>query len=190
MTDRDIRINESTNDSAAGPNAPPAADAMTPTTGPGRPPIEHRFKKGQSGNPAGRPRRTATGAPGDRLPGADEPTRQMIIEEAHRPVLYRTGNREVEMPINRAVFRVLGDAAMQGNRAALRQWTRLVHEAEAAQRRDQVAIHNAVERSGPTVYDLTGRVPKGPDTAHYEDDIIFDRKTGVAVVRRVDPEDG
>jgi hypothetical protein len=71
-----------------------ATDAAAWRTGHCRPPIAYSFKPGQSGNPAGRPRRGATGAPGDRLPGAHEPTKAMILEEAYRLVTMRIGEEE------------------------------------------------------------------------------------------------
>jgi hypothetical protein len=146
-----------------------------------RPPIEHRFKPGQSGNPSGRARRAATGAPGDRLPGAHEPTKSMILEEASRIVTLRIGDEEVEMPMNQAVFRVMGEAALSGSRIAQRHWTRMVREAEAEQRRDQIAVHNAVEWPVGDSWDRSKR----PITADYGDEIIVDRRTKVTVIKEV-----
>jgi hypothetical protein len=156
-----------------------AADVAGWRTGNCRPPIAYRFKPGQSGNPAGRPRRGATGAPGDRLPGAHEPTKAMILEEAYRLVTVRRGEEEQEVAMNRAIFRALGEAAIAGSRVAQRQWVRIVREAEAEQRRDQIAVHNAVACPMGGVVDHNGR-RKGAD---YADEIIVDWRTKVAVVK-------
>ena len=145
-----------------------------------RPPIELRFKPGQSGNPGGKPRRAATGAPGDRLPGAHEPTKGVILAEARRMVKVRIGHEEVEMPMNEAVFRALGEAALAGSRVAQRQWTRMVREAEAEQRRDQIAVHNAVE--WPVGDSWSTRSTK----ADYADEIITDRRSKVTVIKGVE----
>ncbi len=156
-----------------------ATDTAAWRTGHCRPPIAYRFKPGQSGNPAGRPRRGATGAPGDRLPGAHEPTKAMILEEAYRMVTMRIGEEEQELAMNRAVFRALGEAAIAGSRVAQRQWVRIVREAEAEQRRDQIAVHNAVACPIGGALDDKGR-RKGAD---YADEIIVDWRTKVAVVK-------
>ena len=112
--------------------------------GPGKPPLEYRFRKGQSGNPAGRPR--GTGAPGSRLRGADEPMRQVILDEAYSMITVRQGHSEIEMPMNRAVFRAIGLSALKGVQGAQRRWAEMVQAAETAQKRAQVAIYNVVER--------------------------------------------
>lgn len=132
------------------------------------------WRKGQSGNPAGRPPRPkATGAPGDRLIGADEPTRDMILAEAYRTISFTEGGAAHEMQVNQAVFRVLTRAALDGNRLALQRWTRIVREAEREQRAAQRLIYNAMER------DDCRRNPK----ASYDDDIVFDTTNGDTLVR-------
>lgn len=153
----------------------------------GMPPAEHRFRKGQSGNPAGRPRR-ATGAPGDRLPGADEPTRAMILEEAYRPVTVREGEGEITLSTHRAVFRAMAAAAMSGNQTAQHRWTTLVQAAEAQQKRAQIALYNVLEREDikngwEDAEDAEDWAAAGPS---YEDDIVVDSTTGTVVVRDVE----
>ncbi|MDH7972179.1 DUF5681 domain-containing protein [Sphingomonas sp. AR_OL41] len=179
---REVQVESEVAAGADGDGA--GADAAAWRTGNCRPPIAYRFKPGQSGNPAGRPRRGATGAPGDRLPGAHEPTKAMILEEAYRMVTMRIGEEEQELAMNRAVFRALGAAAIAGNRVAQRQWVRMVREAEAEQRRDQIAVHNAV------VWPIAGATyPNGRGNgADYADEIIVDWRSKVAVVRAVEGE--
>ena len=146
-----------------------------------------RFRKGASGNPNGRPtwpRRS--GRRGDRLIGADEPTRTLILAEAYRTVrLNRDGSiakddgeaeDEREMPLNQAIIRAMARSALSGNRLAQVRWTEIVREAEREQRAAQVVIYNALER------DDYRRNPK----ASYDDDIILDTTVGTVLVR----EDG
>ena len=98
-------------------------------TGYRKPPVDHRFRKGVSGNPAGRPR--ATGAPGDRLPGATEPGRQMILAEAYRRVTVEEDWEALDLSTHEAVLRAMATAARQGNQTAQHRWTQLVKAAEA-----------------------------------------------------------
>ena len=143
--------------------------------GSGRP-----FTKGQSGNPAGRPLRRATGAPGDRLPGSDQPTRAVILNEAYSLVTVGEGDEAVEMPANVAVFKALTIAALKGSQIAQRRWTRMVREAELEQKVDQAAIFHAMEH--PSHY---GRVE-----ASYGDDLIYDSFSQAVIVRALGEEEG
>jgi len=166
-TDRDER-EERTDD--AGPPDDAAASRAKPRRGTGQP-----FARGVSGNPAGRPRkRMATGAPGDRLLGSDQPTRSMILEEAYRLVTVRDGDDETQMPANRAMFRSMTEAALKGGTIAKRRWTAMVREAELEQKRDQIALYNLMERP---------EYPDEEDEVSYEDEILIDRFTGTAMVR-------
>jgi len=92
-------------------------------------------------------------------------------------VTVRIGDETVEMPMNEAVFRVLGEAALGGSRLARRHWARMVREIEAEQRRDQIAVHNAVVWPVGDSWDRTKR----PIMADYGYEIITDRRTGVVV---------
>ncbi len=157
----------------------------TGNTGEAMPTISGRFVKGQSGNPAGRPRiRGATGRPGDRLPGADEPTRKIILEEAYRTVRVKDGDTEIEMPAHRAVFRALTEAAMKGNRAAQRQWTAIVQAAEAAQKQQQVALFETLERDGVSARYSSVRSDY-VEVGSFDDEILAGLTGGVSIVRPV-----
>jgi hypothetical protein len=53
----------------------------------GKPPAEHRFQKGKSGNPTGRPRKSKNKVPkGQGLDFAAQPANQMLLEEAYRTI--------------------------------------------------------------------------------------------------------
>ena len=161
-----------------------ALDTDTPETragGPGYPPEGRRFVKGVSGNPNGRPKRV-TGAKGDRLPGADEPTRRVILAEAYRMVTVKEGDTDVTMPAHEAVFRAMTAQALKGNQMAQRRWTAMVREAEAEQKRDQIAIYNVMEAES-LKYELSYRHGRRVPVISYADDIVADPYSGVAVVR-------
>ncbi len=101
------------------------------TVGYGRPPREFQFKKGQSGNPKGRPKKRRQDEEkvdtGFGLKAAEEYLRR----EAYRPVVVREGNKIVEIPAIQAVFRAMGVAAIKGDRHTQKALVDMVARVEA-----------------------------------------------------------
>lgn len=54
----------------------------------------------------------------------------MLLEEAYRTVTVREGEKLVELPVIKAVFRSLGVSAMKGNRLAQTAMSELVRDIE------------------------------------------------------------
>ena len=96
------------------------------------PPTEHRFRKGQSGNPRGRPRGSRGKAQPQFDPG-QRPTNELILQEAYRPVTIREGDEIFEIPAIQAVMRAMGVSAMKGNRLAQKTLTEMVQRIEDAE---------------------------------------------------------
>jgi hypothetical protein len=94
----------------------------------GKPPVEHRFKKGLSGNPLGRAKGKGDNKPP--LRSSDRPTQNMLLDEAYRPVRLREGEDVIELPAIQAVFRAMGVAALKGNRFAQKTLAELVQKVE------------------------------------------------------------
>lgn len=93
-----------------------------------RPPTGSRFRKGQSGNPAGR-RKGSRNRPSP--PIAEDQLGALIREEAYRLVDVNENGEEVRMPVARAVIRSLVVAAAKGDPRAQAVFLRMVSASEA-----------------------------------------------------------
>lgn len=148
------------------------------------PPAEHRFQKGQSGNPNGRPRKTkpqvalrkGAHGPSERLGN------QLLLEEAYRPVVVREGEKVFEMPAIQAVFRAMNVAAMKGNRLAQKMVAEMVAGVEEEHRKLQQSYFETMatykmdcEREIARCRQLG--VPE-PTLVPHPDDVIINYRTG------------
>ena len=86
----------------------------------GKPPVETRFRKGQSGNPSGRPRRKEI-----------ERAKDIALQEAYRLVTVRDGDGFKKIPAIQAVHRAQVALAAKGNGPAQRAFLRIVQGIEA-----------------------------------------------------------
>lgn len=146
----------------------------------GKPPAEHRFKKGQSGNPKGRPK-AAKNKPKPFNP-AHQPTDSLILEEAYRPVNIREGEKVIELPAIQASLRALAIAAMKGSRLSQKALAEIVREVE-----DRRAKEHAAMLEGALDYKLKWRAEiercerlglERPCPLPNPDDIIINFRTG------------
>ena len=94
------------------------------------PPIEHRFKKGVSGNPRGRPRKTrefvSTKIGSQPGIGFEDRIKSMTIKEAYRIITVREGDRVERVPVVQAILRKVAFAAANGNTRAQKTYLDLL----------------------------------------------------------------
>lgn len=115
-----------------------AAPSFPDRAGYRRPPAGTRFRKGRSGNPAGRPK----GSRNRPKRVFDERLDTLILEEAYRLVDAGAAGNEA-MPVVKAVLRSLVDTAARGDPRAQAVFLKLVGDsqadAEERQRRETAA---------------------------------------------------
>jgi Family of unknown function (DUF5681) len=106
------------------------------TVGYKRPPREHQFRPGQSGNPSGRPK------------GARN-FKSELREELSELVTVRDGDREIEVSKQRALIKSMVAAAIDGNQRAaasvLAMCVRMLADAEEDEAIESVEDRDIVE---------------------------------------------
>jgi hypothetical protein len=151
-----------------------------------KPPVEHQFKKGRSGNPNGRPKKKAV-QPGFGLGGgiADR-LAAMVLDEAVRPVTVREGDKVSEIPAMQALIRTMLRAAAQGDTKAGRQVMELINRAESGRSGTALEVlEYAVqykEKYGPV---FEKREREGLDALEifpHPDDVIINMTTGEVTI--------
>jgi hypothetical protein len=145
----------------------------------GKPPAEHRFQKGVSGNPRGRPRGAKNKTP---LRGSDRPTQDMLLAEAYRPVVLREGDTLIELPAIQAVFRAMGVAAVKGNRFAQKTLAQLVQNIEKEQFQAQYELMESFTEYKVKWNQEIERCKKlglpDPQPLPHPDDVLIDYRRG------------
>ncbi len=150
----------------------------------GKPPEDTRFRKGQSGNPRGRPK----GAK-NKLPALNEERmKTIILEEAYRTITVRDGTRNITVPIARAVLRSLAVNAVKGQHRSQRLFAELLAGVETANK----GLHDtwfstAVDYKFAWDEELQRRdraqITHLPPPLPHPDHIQFDMNRGTVVIR-------
>jgi hypothetical protein len=150
------------------------------------PPAEHRFRKGQSGNPRGRPRkpkpkvelRQDNHGPSERLGN------QLLLEEAYRPVVIRESDKVIELPAIQAVFRAMNVSAMKGNRLAQKMVAEMVASVEEEHRKEQQELFETAVTYKMNCEQEIARCRRlglpEPSPVPHPDDIVIDVRAGTA----------
>ena len=145
-----------------------------------KPPTHTRFKPGQSGNPAGRPR----GAKKQQLSPSPhaEHLKTIILEEAYRTIRINDPNGAIAMSMAQAVVRSLAVNAAKGRQRAQRLFTQLLTATERDNKRlHEEWLQTAIKYKVDWEIELERRkllAIKAPDPIPHPDHIIIDFATG------------
>lgn len=164
----------------------PSKDTRVRSSNYRRPPVEHQFKKGTSGNLSGRPRKKAQPGFGAAAGVVTDRLATMALNEATRPVTVREGEKTSEMPAMQALLRTMFRAAAQGDIKAGRQLMDLIARAEGQRTATAVEMLQVAagykEKYGRIfeAHEREGLDP--PEIYPHPDDVIIDESTGEVTI--------
>ena len=108
-----------------------------------KPPEQHRFKKGASGNPRGRPRKTE---PTKSAGASHTQLEDILLTEALRPIQIRENDKVTEVPMIQAVIRSMGVAAVKGSHRSQTTLASMVQAVQAKRYEDlKTLFQSAIE---------------------------------------------
>lgn len=152
------------------------------TVGYGRPPAEHRFKPGQSGNPSGGRRRKKR-----YLVSQEEKLKELILQEAYRMIQVREGGRTIRLMAIQAALRTAYFNAAKGDRKTFQVLATLIGPIEKENQKAKFEFleiaHDYKIRGTEEIARCreSGRAP--PDVLPHPDDILINYRTGDVEIR-------
>ena len=152
-----------------------------------KPPAQHRFAKGSSGNPSGRPRKAKTKPKQVDTGYGRKAAEEFLRLEAYRPVTVREGDQIIELPAIQAVFRAMGVSAMKGNRFVQKTLADMVAKMEAEHYASKAELFGTMVEYKHKWDQEIERCRKAglpePEPVPHPDDIILDPNSGETMIR-------
>ncbi len=151
----------------------------------GKPPVQTRFRKGQSGNPRGSYRKSE---PADRA-------NQLMLQEAYRPVTVKDRDRTMKMPAIAAIFRSQLASGLKGNGPAQRASLRMIEAIEGRQSALKTELlKTVIEYKADAEREIERRRQRGitdiSDIEPHPDDVLVDMDSGeVYYKKELNPKD-
>lgn len=151
-----------------------------------RPPREHQFKKGKSGNPKGRPKNSA-------LPPSDRSANALALKEADRLIAIREDGETHRITAIDAVQRAQYVSALKGSAYSQKHIIERYDRAEREQRqekRDRTEFWSAnIDASHKLLAEAKRKGEEAPLLFPHPDDVVIDEESGVLFIGPVDAEE-
>lgn len=160
------------------PKDPP--DITSYDVGYGKPPEKTRFKKGQSGNPNGRPK----GAK-NRPPESTQRLRSILMQEAYREVDIQEAQGSVRMTMAQAAIRSMAVKAAKGSLGAQKLLLQTLDAVESEQQQEKLDTYDKAfaykQKMTRTIQEYKARGENVPEILPHPDDIELDIETGEVI---------
>lgn len=143
-----------------------------------KPPAGTQFRKGQSGNPRGRPK----GARNKMLALHEERLKEIVLGEAYRDIKVHDGDRQVTVPMAEAIIRSIALKAAKGDHRSQKLFTEILGQVERDRKAQRFGMFQAtVEYKISAERELEQYAKLGitpPELVPHPDDIEINLDTG------------